>query len=484
LAFSVRFYREDKSIQPVQSLKLLILPLIFISLLALFALVKQPATAAPSDNPARLIPSIAQSAGVTLEKKPSAEAVPLGHVVTYTVTIKNGGRETINPTLTDALPKPPEGLGLQSASITATVGTVQAESNTVKWSGSVGPGEEVKVSYSAIPPSIVQPGRTLTNVATLTFGSTTLEVSATITTQTSERGFWCGFMAPCFLVDFTKLTLVYLDGVLASIGLPYAFGFAIILFTLAVRVVTYPLNMQQIKSSKAMQELQPKMKELQEKHKNDREKLAQEQMRLYKEAGVNPLGGCLPMLVQMPIWIALYSSLIQLSHEGLLNEGFFWIPSLAGPATSACNGAGGFIPPWLSPFPFGEPCIGWAQALAYLVLPVLLVVSQFYMQQMMTPPNPDPQQASMNSMMKIMPVMFGYFSLIVPSGLTLYWFTSNILGLIQQYFTQGGLKPAAAVSTGKPVSASLPASPVTTTSEEIKQNTTDVKTKRKSRRKR
>ncbi len=467
----------------MQSLKLLILPLIFIGLLALFALVKQPATAAPPDKPDRVIPSIAQSAGVTLEKKASAEAVPLGQVVTYTVTIKNEGRETINPTLTDALPQPPEGLGLQPASITVTVGTVQTDNNTVKWSGSVGPGEEVKVSYSAIPPSIVQPGRTLKNVATLTFGSTTLEASATITTQTPERGFWCGFMVPCFLVDFTNLTLVYLDGVLANAGLPYAFGFAIILFTLAVRVVTYPLNMQQIKSSKAMQELQPKMKELQEKYKNDREKLAQEQMRLYKEAGVNPLGGCLPMLVQMPVWISLYVSLIQLSTEGLLNEGFFWIPSLAGPTTSACNGVGGILPPWLSPFPFGEPCIGWGQALAYLVLPVLLVVSQYYMQQMMTPPNPDPQQASMNSMMKIMPVMFGYFSLIVPSGLTLYWFTSNILALIQQYFTQGGLKPAI-VPAGKPISAPVPASSMTTNSEEMKQETTHVKTKRKSRRKR
>ena len=123
--------------------------------------------------------------------------------------------------------------------------------------------------------------------------------------------------------------------------MPYAFGFSIILFTLVVRLATFPLNMQQIKSSKAMQELQPRMKEMQEKYKNDREKLAQEQMALYKEAGVNPLGGCLPTLVQMPIWFALYQSLTQLSHEGLLYEGFFWIPSLAGPPVSQ---AGGILP--------------------------------------------------------------------------------------------------------------------------------------------
>ena len=98
----------------------------------------------------------------------------------------------------------------------------------------------------------------------------------------------------------------------------YCFKFKsskIILFTVLVRLATFPLNVQQIKSSKAMQELQPKMKELQEKFKGDREKLAQEQMKLYKEHGVNPLGGCLPMLVQMPIWFALYRSLLQLSRE-------------------------------------------------------------------------------------------------------------------------------------------------------------------------
>lgn len=465
---------ERKSNLPVRSLKLLALSLL-IGLLALLALVKQPATAAPPIDPARLINSAAQSNGVTLEKKAFTDTVPLGHVVTYTVTIKNGGKETINPTLTDALPKPPEGLGLQPAFITATIGAVQAEDNTLKWSGTLAAGEEAQISYTAMPSLISQVGRTVDNVATLTFGSTTLEAKATITTQKSDRGFWCGLMAPCVLVDFTALTLVYLDGVLNNVGLPYAFGFAIILFTLAIRLATYPLNMQQIKSSKAMQELQPKMKEIQDKYKNDREKLAQEQMRLYKEAGVNPLGGCLPMLVQMPIWVALYLSLTQLSSEGLLNEGFFWLPSLAGPTI---YGQGSLS--WLWPLP---PAVGWATAGAYLVLPVLLVVSQYYMQQMMTPANPDPQQASMNSMMKIMPLMFGYFSLIVPSGLTLYWFTSNILALIQQYFTQGGLKPAA-VPAGKPISAPVAVSPVTTTPEEVKQNTTDVKTKRRSRRKR
>ncbi|HXV41619.1 MAG TPA: membrane protein insertase YidC [Anaerolineae bacterium] len=445
-------------------LKLLILPLILISLISFLAL-NRPVTASPPDNPVGAVNSIAQSDGVTLEKQASSDQVSLGQIVTYTVTIKNEGRESLNPTLTDALPS---GLGLQTGTISATSGLIEADNNVVTWSGNLAAGDEVTLFYSAIPPSTSEAGQTLNNVATLKFGNTTLEAGAAITTQTPDLGIWGSF------VNFIALALVFFNDMLESINIPYAFGFAIILFTIVVRLATFPLNMQQIKSSKAMQELQPRMKELQEKYKNDREKLAQEQMALYKEAGVNPLGGCLPTLVQMPIWFALYQALVQLSHEGLLNQGFFWIPSLAGPVTYQNGGLS-----WLWPLP---PSIGWAAALAYLVLPVLLVVSQYYMQQMMTPPNPDPQQASMNSMMKIMPVMFGYFSLIVPSGLTLYWFTSNILALIQQYFTQTSLKPAT-TPAGAPLRAPVTASPIATNSEENSKDT-NVKPKRKSRRKR
>jgi YidC/Oxa1 family membrane protein insertase len=100
-------------------------------------------------------------------------------------------------------------------------------------------------------------------------------------------------------------------------------------------------------------------------------------------------------------------------------------------------------------------------ALAYLVMPVLLVVSQLYMQQMMMPSNldPDSPQASMNSVMKFMPLMFGYFALIVPSGLTLYWFTSNLLAIVQQYFTQSQVT-SASNEAGTAIGSSAPVNPV------------------------
>lgn len=458
----------------MKSLKLLILPFIILGLISFLA-VFQPVTAAPPDQPHVLSP-VAQANGVTLEKQVSTQTVQLGQVVTFTVNIKNEGARAIDFTLTDAMPQGLS-LALQTHSISATLGTFDNQNNTLTWSGNLPQGQSTSIIYHAIPPSTAEAGKTLNNVAQLRFGETKLEASAAVTTQPKDAGGWWWWS---IFVDFIALSLVQLDSVLKGWGIPYAFGFSIILFTLVVRLATFPLNMQQIKSSKAMQELQPRMKELQEKYKGDREKLAQAQMAMYKEAGVNPIGGCLPMLVQMPIWFALYQALTQLSHEGLLYEGFLWIPSLAGPMADRGTG-GGFMPPWLAPFPFGEPSIGWLHALAYLVLPVLLIVSQYYMQQMMTPPNPDPQQASMNSMMKIMPIMFGYFSLIVPSGLTLYWFTSNILALVQQYFTQTNLATA---SPGAPLKASVATSPVVPNNPEETIKDTNVKSKRKSRRKR
>lgn len=227
--------------------------------------------------------------------------------------------------------------------------------------------------------------------------------------------------------------LLFFNHLLSVLGVPYSFGFAIILFTLAIKGLTYPLNMKQIKASKAQQDLQPKLKALQEKYSDDREELARAQMTLYKEHGINPLGGCLPMLVQMPIWMGLYRALFALAKQpnSPLTEGFFWIPSLVGPV-ELLNGSPIRSIDWL--LPNSDMFLGWGNAIAYLILPVLLVISQLYTQRMTMPKTDDSQQKAMSQLMTFMPLMFGYFALVVPSGLSLYWFTSNILSMIQQYF--------------------------------------------------
>jgi YidC/Oxa1 family membrane protein insertase len=242
--------------------------------------------------------------------------------------------------------------------------------------------------------------------------------------------------------------LEWINTALAFIGIPYSFGFAIIIFTLLIKLVTAPLNAKQIKASRAMQDMQPKIQELQKKYKDNKEELSKRQMALYKEAGVNPLGGCLPTLIQFPIWIGLYQALFRLAHADKLG-GFLWIPSLAEPKNSS----------WLLQSPANWD---WVYVGAYIVLPVLTVVTQIVLQKMMTTPNPDPQTSSMNRMMSFMPLMFGFFAIQVPSGLSLYWVTMNIFSMVQQYLMTGwgGLAPkkkGAVQAKGSPARDETPA---------------------------
>jgi YidC/Oxa1 family membrane protein insertase len=190
-------------------------------------------------------------------------------------------------------------------------------------------------------------------------------------------------------------------------GFVGSYGITIIVFTLAIKLITFPLNLMQIRSSKAMRDIQPLMEEAKRRYGKDREKMSQEQMRIYKEYGINPAAGCLPMLVQMPVWFGLYWALQNLASTSPdFNQGFLWLPSLAHP----------------------DP---------YYILVVLTVVTQFVVQKMMTMPTNDPQQKTMNQVMLFMPLTFGFVATSVPSGLALYWVTTNLFTFFQQLFTTG-----------------------------------------------
>jgi len=234
-----------------------------------------------------------------------------------------------------------------------------------------------------------------------------------------------------FVVTPLTQGLIFLNDLIQGMGIPYSWGLAIILFTLIVKIVTLPLNLQQARSMKATQELQPRLQELQKKYAKDKEKLAQAQMELYREHGVNPLGGCLPMLIQLPILFGLYQALYRLASTGeIVGQRFLWIPDLAFPTREIGM-------KWV--WPPSPEFIGWAAAALYVILPVLTVVTQIAMQRMTTSStaSQDPQQAAMQQTMLLMPFMFGFITLQVPSGLTLYWVTSNVFSMIQQYFITG-----------------------------------------------
>jgi YidC/Oxa1 family membrane protein insertase len=136
------------------------------------------------------------------------------------------------------------------------------------------------------------------------------------------------------------------------------------------------------------QALQPQIKALQKQYAYDKERLQMETARLYQDNKVNPLAGCLPTLATLPVWIGLYRALSNVANEGLLTDGFFWIPSLAGPSALAMDGQEGGGMSWLVPLVDGVPPAGWHDALAYLVMPVLLVVSQYVSQVRSSHPPP------------------------------------------------------------------------------------------------
>lgn len=217
---------------------------------------------------------------------------------------------------------------------------------------------------------------------------------------------------------------------------------SIVIFTVAVRLLTLPLTMKQLRSSRVMQELQPEMDALKKKYASNKDKLQQETMKLYQEKGVNPMGGCLPMLVQFPIWIGLYQSIIQLLSDDplqllkLAQNIYMNYPTLSQllPLNSR------FF--WLD---LGRPD-------PYYILPILVAGTMWAQQKMMTPPGGDSQQASMNqSMQLMMPLMFGYITLQYASGLALYFVVSNIVGIAIQFAIAGpgglaGILPGSKVS--------------------------------------
>jgi YidC/Oxa1 family membrane protein insertase len=274
--------------------------------------------------------------------------------------------------------------------------------------------------------------------AALLLGGCGVGYDAVDVEATAPEGLW-----QSLVVWPLAKALIWLNGFLQGINLPYSWGFAIILFTVIIKIITFPLTMSQIKGMQAQKELQPRIQELQKKYGKDREKLSQEQMKLYKDAGVNPLSGCLPLIVQMPVLFGLYSALVVLGPR-LIDARFFWIPDLAFPAFT---GGLGWIPDL---FTGGE----YGRLIGYLVLPVLLMVSQVYMQKHMTPATPgsEGQAGMMKQMTTIMTLMFGFFTLQVPAGLTLYWVTSNFLQMAQQHFITKMTPTTAGAGSTPPVS--------------------------------
>ncbi|MDP2917126.1 MAG: YidC/Oxa1 family membrane protein insertase [Dehalococcoidia bacterium] len=204
-----------------------------------------------------------------------------------------------------------------------------------------------------------------------------------------------------------------------------SFGLSIIILTVVIRLILLPLSLTQLKATRAMTTLQPRLMELQRKYARDRAKLAQEQMRMYRESGISPVGCMVPMLIQMPVWIALYQSImlaLAVNPEGLLNLSRYLYP----------------WPVAFASLPLENKFLWLDMATGDTVLAILVGASMWVQQKMVTPHATDPRQAAQARMMLwMMPIMFTFFSLSFPSGLALYWVVSNIISIVMQYYVTG-----------------------------------------------
>ena len=248
------------------------------------------------------------------------------------------------------------------------------------------------------------------------------------------------FFAP--LVNLLVLILRALD----FFGVPGALGFAIVILTVVIRVLIWPFMNSQLKSAKKMADMKPHLDILKDKHKDDKQALAAAQMALYKEHGVNPAGGCLPALIQLPILIALYQVILAMFEGGaglerinkVLYLGSWHLNSTPDP---------GFLGFNLGSKPSDFSTVG----VFVLLVPVLTGVLQFIQSKMMMPvpvkpyPKDTPKEkkekegaedaaaAVQSQMVYLMPVMIGYFAFSFPIGLSIYWNTFTLLGIYHQY---------------------------------------------------
>jgi len=212
-------------------------------------------------------------------------------------------------------------------------------------------------------------------------------------------------------------TIQYLYHVTVAMGVP-SYGLAIILVTVLIKFVLYPLTNKQMKSMRQMQQIQPKMKVIQERFKDDPQRMQKELMELYKQHGVSPLSGCLPLLVQLPILLAFYRALYTLKYVNVAHAGFFWVSNLSEPDKLSYL------------FGINHPIGGF--------FPLLAGVTTYIQQRISTVDANDPTQ---RTMLYAMPVFIAWMAGSLPAGLALYWVTFNILSIAQQVWVNARVKP-------------------------------------------
>lgn len=239
--------------------------------------------------------------------------------------------------------------------------------------------------------------------------------------STDPGNGWFGFLAGPI-----KFLLSTFHQGFTTVGLQEnAWGLSIIGMVLIIKALTFPLAQQQLESTTRMQALQPIMKDVQSKYQGNPEVANQKIAQLYQENNVNPLAGCIPSLVQIPIFIGLYRAVFNLAKEDKLNEPFLWLPNLEGPVYGAdpTKASAWLLEGWTD----AGPSLGWHDTIAFLSIPLILVVSQFLSINLMKPKDAPESDQSNQIIYKVLPFMVGWFSINVPAALGIYWIANNII---------------------------------------------------------
>ena len=204
-----------------------------------------------------------------------------------------------------------------------------------------------------------------------------------------------------------------------------SYGFSIVALTIIINIIIFPLTLRQTRSTKRMQDIQPELKKLQKQHKDNKEQLNKEIAELYKTKGINPLGCVLPLIIQMPVWFALFRVLREPLNFIPKDASLF--PQLGDPASVLFYTMDLQIP--------ASEIATWVERIPYLVLILFVILTALYQQNQLTKKSgnsKNPQAQQMQMIGKIMPLFFGFISWTLPSGLVVYFLTGNIFRIGQQ----------------------------------------------------
>jgi YidC/Oxa1 family membrane protein insertase len=300
-------------------------------------------------------------------------------------------------------------------------------------------------THSAIDPSVLSDAHAHIDTLSNFFSSITIsdadvaevaEAATDAVAKSADNG-WFGF-----LEGPIEFLLQSIHGALGTVGLSEnSWGVTIIAMTTIIKLLTYPLTAQQLQSTSKMQALQPTIKDIQAKYASNPEVMNQKIAAIYQDNEVNPLAGCIPSILQIPIFIGLYRAVLTLANGDKLNEPFLWLPNLEGPTYGAdpASASGWLFSGWVD----GVPALGWADTLAFLTIPVVLVISQSISMNLMA--TKDQEQPAF---IKFLPLLIGWFSLNVPAALGIYWVANNFITTALTLQIRSGIKPVVPVTDG------------------------------------